>query len=103
MFADDAAARVEFLHADVVEIARAMHRGYGIGLREDQQARFTRAAAQFAFQHDGRARALACAFVAQDAEPGAWRALEQIRCLATTQAIVAIAQKDEMSLFDPSE
>ena len=61
MFAGHFAARAEALHADIVEIGRAMHARHGIGFRQDEELALARPCAQLSAQDDR-----ACLAAAQD-------------------------------------
>src|SRR6185437_3377880 len=102
VLAGDPAARIEGLHARVVEIFRAMHRGDGVGLGEDEELPVTGPGTDVAGQHGGDGFAPRVART-QDAEAAAAVRNQTVLARLALESVVAVAEEDEVTLLHPLE
>src|SRR5262249_17404557 len=98
-----AAARIEGLHANVVEHLAAVHGRSRIRLGEDEQLRLARARPHVAAQHrDARATPARTRF-AENPEARARSGHEAVFAATALETVVAITEKDEVPRLHPVE
>ena len=90
----DLAGLVEGLDADVVEVGRAVDRGAGVGLGDDQQLVVARLGPRLGGQPAERARARLV--VAQQPEPGARHRAQHVVAVLAQQGVLAVAEEGEV-------
>ncbi len=106
--ADDHAVGVELLHADVVEVGRAVHGRPAVGLGEDEQLLLVGLGAHRRGQPaEGLADGVVLVVVAdrvgaQDAEAGPGDGLEDLLALVLDQVVLAVAEEGEVVVGEPA-
>ena len=103
VFAADAAAPVEGLHAHVVQVFAAVHGRRGVRLGDDQQLRLARLVAHVAAQHGGAGPLPLAARRAEDSEAGGAVRDEAVLAAPALQPVVPVSQQDEVSALHPVE
>ena len=99
----DLALRVELLHADVVEIRRAVHGRSGVALREHEQRLRRGAAAQLGRERGRRRRRRRRRVVAQDPEPASGHRGQHVGALRLAQRVLAVAGEHEVVVGHPAQ
>ena len=97
----DLAARIEPLHADVIEVTGAMHGGAHVGLGEQQQRGPVDEAARFQRNRRERLRVGLLRRIAQDAETRVGHGAQSELAVVLRQVVFAVAEKAEMVVVDP--
>ena len=101
-FAGDAAARIEGLHADVVEVGRPMHRRDRIRLRDDERGLLACHAPGLAAQHR-RPRPGPALAGAEQPEPRSGDRHELVRRRASRETVFAKTEESEMMVGEPGQ
>ncbi len=100
-FAQHLALGIEAFDADVVEVARPVHRGSGVGLGQQQHTRVARQRAHLGRQGGERGRRRGrIAGHAQDAQARAGHA-QRVLALDRDQVVVALAEQGEVAFGQP--
>jgi hypothetical protein len=102
VLADDLAARPEDLHADVVEVRRAMDRRARVRLRDDEQPLLAGAAPHLGRQLGERGGA-GLGVPAQQAEAGARLGDQRVLALLGDEVVPAVADEREVAVGHPLE
>ena len=105
MLADHFTAGSVALHADVVDVARAMDRGTCVRLRHQQQRRRRlRQRARLRRQgHEARRFGGAAGRFAQHAKAGAWNDLQREVAIRTDEVVLPVSQQQQVILRQPLE